>query len=89
MAITKSSIIVETLAPGFNTQVAAGDPVPNPPVLDSMTVTLSFFVLDNDDSVIGDRVRKRFDIWPLLSGAQKTGMTNLVTIIAAAAQARA
>lgn len=89
MAITKSSIQIDQLVPGFNTNVADGVTPPDPPVLDSLTVVLSFLVLDSDGSALGPRVRKSFDVWPLMSAAQRTGMTNMVAAILTAAQARA
>ncbi len=76
MAITKADAQVMTMQAGYS-----GDP----PALDSFRVSVSFAVLDNDGSALGDRVRKVVDIWPFLTPAEQTTLRTVVGRIRAEA----
>lgn len=79
MALTKTGASVGNLIPGYNTQEANRGAQPK--VLDQLLATVTFQILDDDGSNLGDRQTKRIDIWNLISAQQRTMFTNIFATI--------
>lgn len=77
MALQKSDIQFGFLSPGYNTQ--SQNRGATPAVLDQMLARVSFQITDNiDGSLVGERIVKQVDIWPLLTSPQQSNLTTLI-----------